>query len=228
MKTCCALGQTLHTGGARQRGSFLLEVALVLVAVGALTVATFEAQSAWRQRQQQAGAKNIVMAVDAAVRKFVARDRRLPCPANGASGVEARGAGGCTSPVGSVPYATLGMELPSAPGGLTLRYGVTVALAQPGSEGLMKEAIELAEQPDDGGSTAAPYLAGPDANGMFANCGSVATNPAYVLMWRPPAGAGVPSVPPLCFRESADGSMGVHAVGGLEFLGWLQSAMRAH
>jgi hypothetical protein len=233
MKTFRRLAQTRHTLGVRQRGGFLLEVALVLVAVGALTVATFEAQSALQQRQQQAGATNILMATDAAIRKFVVRNRRLPCPASGNSGVEAGGEAGCGSIVGSVPFVTLGLEVPALPGGLVIRYGLAESLVTPGvdplQDSLLHRAAKLiAPSLDSGGTTGAPYLAGTDAARLFANCDSAALNPAYVLMWRPQAGAGVPSVPMLCFRESADGSMGVLAVGGPEFFGWLHSALKAY
>lgn len=202
----------------RESGALLLEVGLVLLIVGVLAVGTFELQSAMRKRQLNKSADHVLQSVDAAVRTFTVRQRRLPCPDTAGSGVEAGGNSGCAALTGGVPYVTLGLEIPQLSQGQVLRYGVSGAMFP--SDG--PQFLARARQASLAAANADPYVAGPDASQFFATCGQVAFRPAYALMWMPP---GVASPDPLCFRESQNGEMGLLAVGRAEFLGWLQTAL---
>lgn len=200
-----------------QRGAALLEVSLGLLIVGVLTVATFELQSAMRKRQMNKDMGHVLQSVDAAVRMFVVRQKRLPCPDAAGTGVETGGNAGCGVLTGGVPFVSLGLDLPPLPGGKVLRYGVSGAMFSAADTPLLVRA-RLASL----GAGAGPYVAAPDASRRFTSCGSAALHPAYALMWMP---SGTPVSDPNCFHESRDGEMGVLAVGRVEFLGWLQTAL---
>ncbi|MGE0099777.1 MAG: type II secretion system protein [Hydrogenophaga sp.] len=212
----------------RQAGGFLLELALVMLVVGVLTVSTFEVHSTMRQRQQTTDANNDLLSLDAALRTFVIREQRLPCPSAGGAGLEQTQlvggrVAGCLAFTGEVPFLTLGMEMPPSRQGFVLRYGVAPALFSAGQA--LVVSAEAASHVS--GDTSVPYVAGPDTQQTFGTCGVAAMNPAYALMWMPgPGSANAVDVPPLCFRENADQSMGFLAVGGPEFLGWLMGSPR--
>lgn len=212
----------------RQAGGFLLELSLVMLIVGVLTVSTFEVHSSMRKRQQTTDAKSLVGSIDAALRAFVIREHRLPCPAAAGGLVEVGGGSGagpdCANRVGDVPFATLNMEPPRLAQDRVLRYGVAPGLTDVGGLGLLNNAEAVSRMPL---TTSMPYVAGRDAQQMLGECGQAALNPAYALMWLPAPGvSGEPAVPNLCFRESADQSMGLLAVGNPEFFGWLQANLR--
>ncbi len=232
-------GQTDTRGACRavrrhQAGGFLLELSLVLLVVGILTVATFEVHSAMRKRQQTTDAKSLLHSIDAAVRAFVLREHRLPCPAAQGNGVEEKTTqmlNGiqqvvCGDSVSEVPFISLGME-PPVLAGQTLRYRIAPALMTATPEGwagllqhtkLVSEAVANMD---------APYVAGRGLQQRFVNCGAATLNPVYALMWMPSSQVSNASgVPALCFRESVDESMGLFAVSGQEFLGWLQANLR--
>jgi len=204
--------------GRRQSGAFLLEVGLVLLVVGVLTVATFQLQSTLRQRQINQDADHVLHAVDAAVRTFAVRQQRLPCPDTTGTGVEDQVGGVCGATTGGVPFFSLGMDRPPFALSRELHYGVADALfsADPASPFVTRARdASLADGASD------PLVAGIDGAGYFTACDTPAFRPAYALMWTPlNAAVAVP-----CFRESADGQMGVLAVGRVEFLGWLQSTL---
>ena len=211
-----------------QAGGFLLELSLVLLIVGILTVSTFQVQSAMRKRQQTTDAKSLVSSIDAALRAFVIREHRLPCPAATGGLVEVGGGSAtgpdCASRVGEVPFATLNMEPPRLAQDRVLRYGVAPGLARSDGLGLLNSAEAASLRPI---TTGVPYVAGRDAQKLFGECDQAALNPAYALMWMPaPGTAGAPAVPDLCFREIADQSMGFLAIGSEEFFGWLQANLR--
>lgn len=203
-----------------QAGGLLLEVSLVLLVVGLLTVATFEIHSAMRQRQQTTDARHVLQALDAAVRVFAIREQRLPCPDTGVDGLEAGGVAGCLALAGGVPFITLGIEAPRLPKGLVLRYGVAPALFGTSEPRFLVRALAASRLSE---GTSQPYVAARDSAQFFSDCSVAALNPAYVLMWMP-RGAEQ-ATPPLCFRESSDGAMGVMAVGRVELLGWLRSTL---
>jgi type II secretory pathway pseudopilin PulG len=205
----------------RQMGGFLLEAALVLLITGVLTVSAFEIHSAMRKRQDSAGAKNLLRAVDAAIRAFALRENRLPCPSAPGSPVETwvSRAAGCSALVGDVPFVTLGLDMPQF-AGWSFKYGISPALGSGGDSSLVQKAMQASTA---AGSTAQIYVAGRDAQQIFTNCGAVALNPAYGLMWQPQPGPGLTPVPDLCLRENAEETMGMLAVGSLEFLGWLHA-----
>lgn len=209
------------TRARRQAGGFLLELGVVLLVVGVLTVATFEVQSALRKRQQNTDAKSLLLTIDANLRAFVIREHRLPCPAVGISDVEARSAMSCTAGVGGVPFITLGMDVPRKQD-VVYRYGLAEQLTV-GGPGFLNRAEAAAQTPP---SIAQPYVARRDDEQFLGRCGAALLNPAYALMWMPLPGPEAPTVPPLCFRESSDRSMGLLAVSGQEFLGWLQANLR--
>ncbi len=219
------LGGRRHPHGHRQAGGLLIEVSLVMLIVGILTVATFEVHSAMRKRQQTADARSLLHSIDAALRAFVIRERRLPCPATGGGAVEVGGGSGdCAARVGEIPFLTLGMEIPALGQDRVMRYGVAEGLSDTsGNELLVKAEAASRTIPN----TSAPYVAGRDTHQLFGACNQAALNPAYALMWMPSPGvAGAQPVPGLCFRESADQSMGLLAVSGQEFFGWLLANLR--
>ncbi len=215
-----------RTIGRRQAGGFLLELSLVMLIVGTLTVATFQVHSAMRNRQQTADAKSLVGSIDAALRAFVIREHRLPCPAAGGGAVEVMGSDrDCASRAGEVPFVTLNMEIPQQGQARMLRYGVAPGLSRDDAGlVLLNNAEGVSRMPRN---TQVPYVAGRDEQQLFGDCNQAALNPAYALMWMPaPGTAGAPTVPALCFRESADQSLGLLAVSGQEFFGWLQTNLR--
>ncbi len=219
----------MTTRPAPQRGGFLLEAALVLLVAGLLTVSTFEIQATLRKRQQVSDARHLVQAADAAVRAFVLREGRLPCPDIAGSGVEATAAGpaACARRAGSVPFVSLGMELPNLPNGLVLRYGVAGDLLGQVADGpaLLGRALAASRAAPGLGQV---WVGGRGDDGAFSDCGRAAFNPAYVLMWAPVPGANEPqALLSLCFSESRDGVRGLVAMERLEFLGWLRSALGA-
>ena len=201
-----------------QSGGLLLESSFVLVVTALLTMGAFEVHTATRKRQETSDVTSMLHSVDAQLRAFVLREKRLPCPSD-ALGAELRGPSGCVNMVGRVPFATLGMEVPSLPQGRVLRYGISSAF--------FKESGTLLERAEKASRVALtlsqPYVAAPDETQLLVNCGAALQNPAYVLMWMPAPGQATLPATSNCFRESEDQTMGVLPVGSLEFLGWLHA-----
>ena len=166
----------------RMSGFTLTEIAIVMVILGLVVVAAIPVTSGIFAAQRKNDTLNKLAGVETAMVNFVAQNRRLPCPADGAlasgnvnAGVEARniGTGDCT-PVNSgvVPWVTLGLPEIAAQDGWTnrLTYRVTT-----GATGLTR-ALSLDLSACD-----------PAGTGDFTN--SVAASPATVCLQRPPCAA---------------------------------------
>lgn len=217
-----------------QMGFALPELAVALLASGLIAVAAYTAHTSMKEKKDVTDAATLLQTIDTSIRSFVLRESRLPCPSE-EGGVESKTEQvqpdgtvriRCTTLSAGVPFVTLGIDVPG-PSVRTLRYGVSVGLIQSISgqpQKLLDDALALTRL-----STGRyhPYVAQRNADKVFANCDEAAANPAYTLMWLPTAQAAGPNaVPPLCFRQSADQSMGLLAIGGTEFLGWLMGNLR--
>lgn len=181
----------------RQTGFTVLELA---VTVGVLGVLGMVASSTWgdyARARDRARAQGEAEVARLAVRTFVLRNRRLPCPdltAGGSGAREGDAGGACPAgaQVGWLPYESLGLA-PPVPGA-RMRYAVGRAgghdLVVPdgsASDGLdldgrarigqtLAEAARLATTP------ARPFLTGAGGTGDPEDCGHVVANPAFVLV----------------------------------------------
>lgn len=110
-----------------QSGISILEVVIALLVLGLLTVAAWKLQSGVVVEARQDADGELVTRADQALRTFIARNSRLPCPAADNTGTE-RCVTGMAASTGFVPWVTVG--LPDAGAG-SLRYVIdTDALAQ--------------------------------------------------------------------------------------------------
>lgn len=102
---------------ARQRGVSLVELAVVLVAIGLISLLLVQFMQAASQQRRDTAGRDLLKRADDALLAFAMVNSRLPCPASAASGIEDCAGG----QVGLLPYRTLG--LPDANARL-IRYGV--------------------------------------------------------------------------------------------------------
>ena len=159
----------LPRSGRPQRGAGLIQVLLVLLLVGGITVLASQWLGAQRQlepvlRQQQA-----LRWADEAVAAFAARHARLPCPAAQANGTEACLADGRKRQQGWLPTASLQPPDTDLAGMTALAY-----LVQRSPDGAPEQDIDLtapanlyhphgllgeprAEQTDENGTTVARF-----------------------------------------------------------------------
>jgi len=98
----------------RTRGFTLVEISIVLVILALLAGTLFAMSSAMMSVQRGATTRAKLTAIDAALVSFVAINKRLPCPANGAlnTGAEVFGTQGdpCSNQAnGVVPWLALGL-----------------------------------------------------------------------------------------------------------------------
>jgi prepilin-type N-terminal cleavage/methylation domain-containing protein len=98
----------------RTRGFTLVELSVVLVILGLIAGTLFGISSAMMSVQRGETTRAKLKVIDAALVSFVAINRRLPCPANGAlaTGIEVFGsqADPCSNQTnGVVPWAALGL-----------------------------------------------------------------------------------------------------------------------
>lgn len=216
-----------------QAGHVLVEVVIGMLITALLTVAAFTAHTSMKKKKETTDAATQLQAIDTSIRNFVLRENRLPCPSQAGDGVETMTERlmpdgtllvQCTTMAAQVPFVTIGMDLPAQSTDRTLRYGVAgqLTLSTPSQpQKLLDHALmvtRLAPRTD------VPYVAVRNSEKVFANCDEAVANPAYTLMWLPAAQAE--AVPRYCFRQSADQSMGVLAIGGTEFVGWLLGNLR--
>jgi prepilin-type N-terminal cleavage/methylation domain-containing protein len=98
---------------APRHGFSLVEMAVVLAILGLLLVtAMYTLQAQQEQRSREETQRRLEQAREAILGYAVANGR-LPCPANGATGVQSEvtaGAGDCTGYVGFLPAATIGFQ----------------------------------------------------------------------------------------------------------------------
>lgn len=193
----------------REAGATLVELATVLSIIGLLTLALSAGYEDMAQVRATMVAKADAEAARQAVRAFVLRNKRLPCPDFSAFGDVSREGLGGTCPAGAqvgwLPYESLGLTRPDR--GARLRYAVSrgagVDLVAPpavafgpdldGGARLRAALGATARLPAD---TVRPFLTGPGTAASPEDCTYVQSNPAFVLIApvtdRDGAGAGPP------------------------------------
>lgn len=182
---------------SRQYGFSLLELLLVLVVIGVLSLLAkfaFSGVDDVRQQQQAQAEEEVVRE---ALRYYVLANKRLPCPDFNADGYEDRNSSGACSQngeIGYVPYYSIG-STPSENNRMT--YGVYRA-ASPNDITVLEErtgdeegapdymnlgdAITALMQIPAAVNSSHIYVAGVNSDGL-SNCGtSVSTHPVFVLI----------------------------------------------
>ena len=108
----------------QQRGFSLIELSVVLLAMGLLGWAVASGSGNSAALQDRDRARQSAESLRETLRAFALRNGRLPCPDTGGSGWEGNAAGVCASGVeaGWLPYRSLGLDLP--PDALRAAYGV--------------------------------------------------------------------------------------------------------
>ena len=128
----------LHKSERSPMGGFsLVEMAMVLLIVGLIVGTSLKAGVAYISIEKRKVTSARLSAVDSALVNYVAQNRRLPCPADGAiasgnanAGVEGRIAGVCPSVNrGVVPWVTLGIPESDAQDGWFNRITYSVPSA---------------------------------------------------------------------------------------------------
>jgi len=176
-------------------GVTLVELAVVISIVGLLSVTVSAGYTDFSQVRAAASAKADAEAGRQAVRAFVLRNKRLPCPDLSAQGDAAREgtAGSCPvgAQVGWLPYESLGLTRPDR--GARMRYAVSRSAAADlvapaaAASGLdldgtarMRAALVAAARLPNGSDR--PFLTGPGSPGAPENCAAVQSNPAFALV----------------------------------------------
>jgi prepilin-type N-terminal cleavage/methylation domain-containing protein len=175
------------------RGFTLLELAVVLVALGALgmlVMASFSGVDATRARQRALAEAE---AARMALRTFALATRRLPCPDSSGDGREGDAAGNCPDgrQLGWLPYETLGLApmrlgygvFRDAANGADLVAPVSPAPAPRLDDGTPALRSALAAAAAAAVSSNHPYTTGDRALLGAENCaGNVIANPALVIV----------------------------------------------
>lgn len=181
----------------RPAGFTLVEVAVVAGILGLLALTMTSAFESMGQARARNGAQADAEAARQALRHFLLRNKRLPCPDNSAYGDRGREAGGSgTCPgglsVGWLPYESLGLQLPVR--SQRLRYGVRRgsdadlvaptpgAIDGPDLEGSAGLTSALSKVATAAASSSFPYYAA-TATATGTTCGGGdLINPAFVLV----------------------------------------------
>jgi len=179
-------------------GFTLVEVAVVAGILGLLALTMTSAFEGMEQARVQNRAQADAEAARQALRHFLLRNKRLPCPDNssyGDRGREAGGSGSCPGglSVGWLPYESLGLQLPVR--SQRLRYGVRRgsdadlvaptpgAIDGPDLEGSAGLASALSKAATAAASSSFPYYAAATATATGTTCGGGdLINPAFVLV----------------------------------------------
>lgn len=114
-----------HWAGGTQAGFSLLELAIVLVIVSLLSWSVLAAYQNVSEHRQRVHAQGAAAHMQAALRAFALRHKRLPCPDVAGQGYEAGAAGGgcaTASQFGWFPYTSVGLAMPKP--ALRARYAV--------------------------------------------------------------------------------------------------------
>lgn len=109
---------------ARQRGFSLVELSIVLLALGVLGWAVAGSYGNAGTVRDRDGAVQTAETLREALRAFALRNGRLPCPDSAGAGWEGDASGACIDGVeaGWLPYRTLGLDVPQD--ALRAAYGV--------------------------------------------------------------------------------------------------------
>lgn len=176
----------------RAAGYTLVELATVLGILGVLTLTTHSAVESMQQSRLHNASQAHAETARQALRAYVLRNKRLPCPDTSAEGDRGRAAASCGAAAGWLPYETLGLETPER--SRRIRYGVhrsaTIDLVEPapssvdepdfeGRSGMAALLAALAVAAPTGG---APYYAAEFIDGGATCNGARPVNPAFVLV----------------------------------------------
>lgn len=96
----------------RERGFSLIEMAIVMVIIGALIGGLIAPLATQREASKRKATETQLTEIRNALEGFLQLNGRLPCPTNiNSQGLEIRnGVGNCTVVNGFIPYATLGIQ----------------------------------------------------------------------------------------------------------------------
>ncbi len=179
----------------RAAGFTVLELAVTISIIGVLSVLASTAYTGVLDVRARARAQADAETARAAVRTFLLRNKRLPCPDLSSNGSGAREGltGSCSAgaQLGWLPYESLGLALPQP--GQRMRYGVSrngigADLADPPDLGTtdfdgvarLRRALSNAAKLAPGSDR--PYLTGRGSAADPENCSHIAANPAFVLI----------------------------------------------
>jgi prepilin-type N-terminal cleavage/methylation domain-containing protein len=182
----------------RHGGYSLVELAVVAAILGLLALGMTSAFEGMGQAREQNGAQAHAEAARLALRHFMLRNKRLPCPddsAYGARGRQSGTPGNCPGglSVGWLPYESLGLSIPVR--AQRLRYGVrrgsgtdlvapvAGAIDGPDLEGSAGLAKALKEAARTAPSSTFPYYAASTAVATSTTCaGTDLVNPAFAVV----------------------------------------------
>jgi hypothetical protein len=225
----------------QQKGMALLEVGLFIVITAVLAGGYLVNMRAVAPNGSKLGAI-VLTNVEQAVKTFVLKQGRLPCPDLTGSGWEGDNQGKCPvgRVVGDIPFASLGLNhVPVS--GVHMRLGIwrsneadlvhpentsvsSVSNAQSPMQLLKASALESAKDVD---TKDQPYIARKDSQGNLTDCSVTPiqstgiSHPAFVVNMI--ANTSDPDVlNDKCFASLAGIKSSVVSVGRLEFLSWLQ------
>lgn len=176
-------------------GFTVLELAVTISIIGVLSVLASSAYSGVLDVRARAHAQAEAEAARAAVRTFLLRNKRLPCPdlsSNGAGGREGL-AGSCPNgaQLGWLPYESLGLPPPQP--SQRMRYAVSrlgagADLVAPPDlgvadfDGVARLRNALSQAAKLGLGSDRPYLTGVGSAADPENCSHVVANPAFALI----------------------------------------------
>jgi len=177
---------------AQAHGYTLVELATVLVILGVLTMGMHSALESMQQARLHNAALAHAENARQALRAYLLRNKRLPCPDTTPEGDLGRSASPCNANAGWLPYETLGLETPER--ARRLRYGVHrsagIDLVDPapssidepdleGRSGLAAQLMALAVAPPEAG---APHYAEDFLDLGDVCSGAELANPGFVLV----------------------------------------------